>query len=450
MLFIWIAAVGMGHPDDAEMARRAIFFCDRALTFADSRDPWNALRDWWRWRLGEIRQPPALPEDPARETSARACFQWGLLSRLRPGPGPTLTWLERACFLRPDDYWSQFVLAYFLEQVERVDGALQHYEAAVALRPTAPWAWYHRAHLYASRREAWEYALRDLDLAVSAADVPPADQAKFRIERGKVRQAVGDVRGARADFEAVIAADPTGRFARDARIDRARLFAQAGAIRRARAEYDALLDADPSDRIARLARARLAMRQGRAADAEGDFTRLLSESPGAVARLRADWLGSRALARLALGRIAEAESDVDEANRLDRSPTLERTQARVALKTGRPIDERLLHPDAIVAWPVAGPALIADLHAAVERLGPAASGRSKPPDVAAIRARAAMLSALGQHTDAAAEADRAINRSPSGSSYALRCEIRLRAGDRAGTLDDVTRGLASMGTTHAS
>ena len=107
--------------------------------------------------------------------------------------------------------------------------------------------------------------------------------------------------GACADFEAAIAADPAGRLARAARLDRARLFAEAGAPRRARAEYDALLDTRPirSDRAA--GPARLAMRQGRAAEAEADLTRLLNDEADLAPKARADWLASRALARLSAG-----------------------------------------------------------------------------------------------------------------------------------------------------
>ena len=447
LLFLWVVAVSGHHSDNPEMARRALHFCDRALTFAEPRSPWDILRGWWLWRLGELEQPPVLPRDAARETSARACFQWGLIANLghdrnKHDRNPTLTWLERARFLQPDNYWHQYALAYHLEQAGEVEGALQHYEAAVALRPTAPWAWFNRAHIYAFRRGAWSLALRDLDLAVTAASDLPADRARFRIERGKVRQAVGDVLGARADFEAAIAADASGRLARAARIDRARLLAEAGSLRRARTEYDALLDSDPTDRTVRLARAWLAMREGQAIEAEADLTRLLSEGPDSAPRARADWLASRALARLALGRAAEALADADEALRLDLSPGRARLRARAALGAGRPIDDRLLHPDAIADWPVAGPVLMADLRAAIDRLGVSASDRSKPTAAAALRARAAMLSALGDHAAAVSEADRAVDRAPSAMSYALRGEIRLRAGDRVGALSDVQRGLA--------
>jgi tetratricopeptide (TPR) repeat protein len=53
-----------------------------------------------------------------------------------------------------------------------------------------------------------------------------------------------------------------------------------------------------------------------------------------------------------------------------------------------------------------------------------------------------MLSALDEHADASSEADRAVDRSPTAGSYALRGEVRLRAGDRTGASADVARGLA--------
>jgi tetratricopeptide (TPR) repeat protein len=252
------------------------------------------------------------------------------------------------------------------------------------------------------------------------------------------------VLGARADFEAALAADPAGPFARAARLDRARLDAEAGAAGRARAEYDALLEADPSDRTARLARARLALRQGRAADAEADLTRLVTETDGVDvdSATRAEWLACRAMARLALGCVVEADADAEAAWRLDPGPGRTQLRARAALAAGRPIDEHLLHPDAIAGWPVGGPALAADLRAAIQRLQPSASDPTPATAAAALRARAAMLSAAGAHAAAMAEADRAVARAPTAASYTLRAEVRLRAGDRPGALADAKRGLA--------
>jgi tetratricopeptide (TPR) repeat protein len=212
------------------------------------------------------------------------------------------------------------------------------------------------------------------------------------------------------------------------------LLAEAGALGRARAEYDALVVEDPSDPTARLARARLAIRRGRAAEAEADLTRLLGDAADSPPRTRADGLASRALARLVLGRPAEALADAEEALRLDPSPLRARIRARVALSAGGPIDDQLLHPDAIAELPVGGAALEADLRAAIDHLLPATA--------AALHARAAMLSALGEHAAAIAVSGRVVERDPTAESLALRAEVRLRAGDRPGALRDAERGLA--------
>ena len=212
LLFLWVVAVGdgpSGRPGDGpsrppllrsgprlRRAPRSLEHPARLVALA-ARRARAAARAPRRCRARDLGAG-LLPVGPARQPPARST-------------GSTLAWLERARFLQPDNYWHQYALAFHLEQAGEVEGALQHYEAAVALRPAAPWAWFNRAHLYAYRQGAWSLALRDLDLAVAAAGDLPADRARFRIERGKVRQAVGDVLGARADFEAAIAADPSGR-----------------------------------------------------------------------------------------------------------------------------------------------------------------------------------------------------------------------------------------------
>src|SRR5262249_12089926 len=76
----------------------------------------SARRHGWPRRPGAAGRPPALPRDAAREGSARACFQWGLLAKLQQDRDLALTWLERARVLRPDNYWHQYTLAYNLEQ----------------------------------------------------------------------------------------------------------------------------------------------------------------------------------------------------------------------------------------------------------------------------------------------------------------------------------------------
>ncbi len=443
LCFLWVVAVASDSSRGPAMTRRAILLCDGFVAQTGPNGPWAALRDWWRRPAGEGEQAqaPAIPRDVTAEKSARACFRWGLLARLRRDRRLMLAWFERAHFLRPNDYWHQFALGFNLEGCGDVEGALRHYEAAIALRPSAPWAWFNRAHLYAFRRGAWELALRDLDRAVAAASSLPTDRARILIERGKVRQAVGDVVGARGDYEASMAVAPRGRLARAARLDRARLDAEAGALQQARAAYDDLVASDSSDLTARRARARLALRQGHAAQAEADLTQLLTVGASLAPAARADCLADRAVARLLLARADEAEAAAMAAERMDPTPARVRLRARTALAAGRMPDEHLLRPDAIGGWPVGGRALRADLVAAIERLG--TSARDSTESIAVLRSRAAMLSALGDHAAALAEADRAVRRSPTADSYALRAEVRLRADDRAGALADVERGLGS-------
>lgn len=442
LCFLWVVAVAADPSRDPAMTRRAILLCDGVVARTGPIGPWAALREWWRRPAGdsEPAPAPALRRNVAAETSARACFRWGLIARLRRDRRLMLAWFERAHFLRPHDYWHQFALGFNLEGSGDIEGALRHYEAAIALRPSAPWAWFNRAHLYAFRRGAWELALRDLDWAATAASGLPADRARILIERGKVRQAVGDVVGARADYEAAMAGDPAGRLARAARLDRARLDVEAGVLRRARAAYDDLVGSDSSDLTARRARARLALRQGQAALAEGELTQLLAEGTGLAPAARADCLADRAVARLLLARADEAEADAAAAERLAPTPARMRLRARTVLAAGRIPAERLLRPDAIGGWPVGGRALRADLIAAIARLGTAAEDPTV--SIAALRSRAAMLSALDDHSAALAEADRAVRRSPTPDSYALRAEVRLRAGDRSGALADVERGMS--------
>ena len=229
LLFIWLFAVGRDRQGDREMGAVPSGSATGRWSSSSRAPPGTTCATGGAVRWANSRAPTA-PRKVTGENSARACFQWGLLAVLEHDRRQALAWLGRARFLRPDNYWHQYALAYQLERAGDVDGALVHYEASIALRPDAPWARYNRAHLSAIRHE-WLPALRDLDIAVTSASDIPMDGARFRIERGKIRQAIGDVLGARADFEAALAVAPSGRIARDARIDRARLFAETGALR---------------------------------------------------------------------------------------------------------------------------------------------------------------------------------------------------------------------------
>jgi eukaryotic-like serine/threonine-protein kinase len=431
LLFLW---VWKSDPrGDPETSRRAVALCDRALAFAESKGPWRALR-----ARHAGTPPPSGAGGPAAEPSARACFQWALLRSLDRDIEAALAWLERAARLRPGDYWSHFVLAYF-QQATAVERALAHYDVAIALRPDLPWARVNRAGLYWSRRGAWDRALDDLTRAL--ADARGRDKATVRLEQGLVLQRLGDLPGARAAFEAVLACDPYPDAARLARLGRASLDIEAGATGRAWAEYDALLARDPAERRARLGRALLALRLGRAAAAEDDLGALLrGASPPAD---RAEVLEARALARLALGRPAEAVADAAEALRLEAGPGRLRLRDRALLAAGRPLDVRLSDPDEVALWPCGGPGLAADLRAGVDRLATAADAPEPTTALAASRLRALSLAALGAHAAASAEADRLVERAPhAASGYRARALVRRAAGDRRGALADVAWALA--------
>jgi tetratricopeptide (TPR) repeat protein len=437
LLFLW--AVALDHGGERN---EALTVCDRALAFATPQGPWLALRA----RL--LSMPWSSTgidgrDDPAAETSALACSQWGLLRELERHRGAAIEWLKRAVSLKPDDYWHEYLLAFIQDRGRLPDEALRHYTSAVALRPESPWVRYSLARLYRGRY-AWEHAKTDLNLALKAfhAEHRP-EEWRTRLELGLVYQSLGDQAEARAQYERVIAADPKGDYARAARVNRAKLDVDAGAADRAMAEYHALLAEHPADASARLGRALLALRQGRAGPAESDLNVLLARpevpDPEDPAN-RAEVLAQRALARLILGRAADAERDASEAFRLAPGPAHERLHARTLVALGRVDQVRLDNPDELARWPGRGPALAADLRRAADRLRAEAAGKG----AAALRAaldRAVLLAAL-RDPDAEVEASRAVTLARlSPQPYLIRARVRRYRGAIADALSDVERGL---------
>ena len=197
---------------------------------------------------------------------------------LRPGRADpdAVAWLERATLLEPDDYWSQFYLGYYLGREGQKGRALEHYQAAVALRPDSPWARMNRALLYQARGD-WTRALDDLNRVLESSQGSRLLKARFDL--GFVKQVLGDDSGARAAYESVISQDKGGPLARAGRLNRAKLDIDAGAVDRGRSEYDALLAEDPRDAPARLSRAVLALRSGQPAQAESDLSIVLRDFP---------------------------------------------------------------------------------------------------------------------------------------------------------------------------
>ena len=295
LLFLWVVvALDREQSVDRAEVRRAATICDAAIAFALPVEPWRALRQRCETVLGGNPHPSphALP---AGETSARACFQRALICDLDGRTQDAVAWLERATLLEPDDYWSQFYLGYYLGREGQKGRALEHYQAAVALRPDSPWARMNRALLYQARGD-WTRALDDLNRVLESSQGSRLLKARFDL--GFVKQVLGDDSGARAAYESVISQDKGGPLARAGRLNRAKLDIDAGAVARGRSEYDALLAEDPRDAPARLSRAVLALRSGQPAQAESDLSIVLRDFPERADEiLRAGpWPGSRPVA----------------------------------------------------------------------------------------------------------------------------------------------------------
>ena len=424
---------------DADASRKAAAICERARLFAEPEGPWLALKARYDRRAVE----GAKVASPATEPVARAAFQWGVLAVLDGRPDRALAWFERAVRLRPDRFWYQFALAYHHSAAGDASQALAHYDAAVALRPDASWALFNRAQLAWSRLGAWETALVDLERVRHNRD--GLDPSLLALESGRISQRLGDFPSALRDYDAVIATDGAGEVAHRALLNRARIDQELGPAGRAKAWtcYDSLLHADPADGEVRFHRALLALRTGRPHVAEDDLTCLLGK--GGVDESdpsrRAQWLSARSLSRLVQQRVADAVGDADLAVRIAPSPGRLRVRLRAALAAGRDDELATVDPDEWDRLPLGGGALAADLGAAAQRLGVTverAKYKHDDPAVFAARmTRTVLLSALGDHAAALAEADRSVGSSPVATdARLLRARIRRRAGDLAGAAAD--------------
>ncbi len=434
LLFLWAVASAADRSGDSARLVEAIDLCDRALTFAEPKGPWLALRALCEARLQGRRPEPIRPPIPSTETSAWACFQWALTLGLdqRPSLDWSIAWLNRAVALDPSQYWYHYYLAHDYDLAGQVDQALDHYTAALALRPDSPWAHLSRAQLYRSRG-AWSRAIADLTQALNLAR--DFDFVAAWLELGIVRHRLGDVAGAREAFRSVIAsAGSDSPLGRAARLNRALTDAQAGAFEAASAAYDALIaeaPESPDSLDARLGRAQLALQQHRPADAEADLGRLLSARPD-----QPEFLALRARTRLSLGRPTDALADATRAVQLDPTPSRERLRIRALLAARQVESLPLDDPEAIRLLPGEAASLRADLAAAADRLA------ALQDDARALRTRAVLLAAMG---DARAEpvASRAVELAPRSSRALLvRARIRRLAGDRRGALADLESALA--------
>jgi eukaryotic-like serine/threonine-protein kinase len=431
LLFLWIKQSYVAG--DREVARRGSALCDLALEFVEPKGPWRELK---RRFTGDPNPLTHVAIDPAERSSARACFQRGMLSVLDGDAHRTLSWFSLAVENDPNDYWARFAYAIYLAQSGQVELALEQYSAAIVLRPDSPWAYVNRGQILWKRPKAFAAARADLERAVTLRGDQVSREAEF--ELGVLLQATGDLDGARQRFQKVLAAPGGVAINRKSRNNLARLDADQGAIAAAFTSYDDLVDKDPGDSEARWGRALLSLRVGRLGSAEQDLTVLLDQrrSPHDQSRVHAD----RALVRLASGQLAGARDDVQRSCEIDPAPDHRRVLNRVLLAADSDVDFRADEPESLLDLPFGGSRLLADLSRAAERL---ASVRGNDlPALAAARNRAVILSALGRHVDALAEADRSLAIAPNAAaSLLVRARVLLRAGDFDRALEDVQRGL---------
>lgn len=434
LLYLWCVALDRERHGDPSARLEGVRICDAAMAFARPLGPWRGLRDRLAAEPGELPSTTRRPRDAEVETSARGCFQWAMLCELEGRDRESLGWLERAAFLEQGDYWTQFYLGYYCGRTGQHQRALEHYQAAVSLRPESPWGRLNRAILFREGGD-WDRALDELNRILTLPQGKDLSQAW--LELGFMKQVLGDEAGARAAYEAVIATGSEGDSAR-ARLNRAKLDMDAGATQRAWAEYHALLGEDPRNASARFSRTLLALRLGHNELAEADLSLLLRDAPERSDEI----LARRAIARLALGRLEDAEADARGAFRRRPTPSRERLWVRILLALRRVEDLHWLdQPDDLDLLPMRGASLRADLRAAAEKLGPASVRSNVAGRSAACRTRAVILCALDS-PDALAEATRAVEASPeSAEAYLVRSRIRRRCGDRNGALADAEAGL---------
>ena len=186
----------------------------------------------------------------------------------------------------------------------------------------------------------------------------------------------------------------------------------------------------------------LALRFGRAAQSETDLTTLLQQAPERADEI----LAIRAKARLALGRLEDAEADAAGAYRRKPSPSRERLWIRTLLALHRVEDLLWLdRPDNLTILPGGDASILADLREADRRLqSMTEENQNRAVGAAAriFRTRAVFLSALDDRS-ALAVASHAIALSPeSPDTYLVRARVRRRFGEPRAALADVEFALA--------
>src|SRR5262249_15589763 len=223
LLFLWMAAIDeslAAHRDGSNAPRvlvdqasieRAVSICERASVWVEARAPWAALQGRLEEHLSgsqSASQSQAiplgvlpLPGEPrlvAAETSALACYQWGLLCHRVGRRAGAIDWLQRATRLKWDNYWYQFMLAYLEDRAGPVDAALDQYSVAVALKPESPGVRFSRARLYRSRGR-WDWALDDLGSVLPYLS-GSREKSQVHLELGYLYQELGNFPSARSEY----------------------------------------------------------------------------------------------------------------------------------------------------------------------------------------------------------------------------------------------------------
>ncbi len=466
LLFLWMVQVEIsartasarlgqgGAPASPMRLDDAVRTCDKILGFADPKEPWQALRalleEHRRRSRGMPRgsvdalnqpRPQAILEGEPRHVggvkSAPACFEWGLLCSSQGQTKRAIEWMQGAVWLKWENYWYQFYLAYLLDREGLADDALDHYSAAVACQPESPWVRFNRARLYRAKGR-WSWALDDLMKARALMGKRP-ESLQVGLEIGYLHWSLGNFTQAANEYRAIIDADPNCDFARAARLNLANIDAESGREQRARATYETILKTRPDDAAARMSRANLSLRLGQPRAALQDLDLLLK--PGVKLEDRDDVLATRAIAHLLLNLRGEAVDDARLAQQTRPGPAHERLLQRTLLAAGRLEELQLDRPEEILLLPAAGAGLTADLRSAAGELAVRAAG-NRSVAYRALLNRAVILSVLGEHRTAVAETERAVAIAPlSPDVHLVRARILHRASQAARAMSEIDIGL---------
>ena len=255
---------------DPAAIRQALDVCDRALTFAEAKGPWLALRAVLeqhrdpkppdrhvgaKGRPGgtSARHPPRRADPHLRGGLAAACFQWGLLCSSQGRVNQSILWLERAVLLDSANYWYQFYLAYLEDKAESPELALDHYSASGG--PAA------RISLGPAQSSQALPGQGVLDMGPRRPGVGPevhGGPSRVAPGRPRVRRrtwVAGRLRRGRQRLPEDHRRRPGTEYARAAMLNLANIDAESGREDRAFLAYDALLKDHPEDLDTRESRA---------------------------------------------------------------------------------------------------------------------------------------------------------------------------------------------------